>query len=125
MPDILAHGADWLAEQRIRHTSRTIVYVRDVDRIELSAVIGRTVFEQVDEYGTIHKLESRDFLVRVADLQLGGQPALPQPGDRIRESDSGRVFIYEVMAPGDEPPCRYVDAYRAMLRIHTKHVSTE
>ena len=30
--------------------------------------------------------------------------------------------LYEVMAPGGEPPFRYSDPYRRTLRIHTKHV---
>lgn len=125
MTDVLAHGAAWLAEQQTRHAARTVTYVRGVEHVELAAVIGRTVFEQADEYGTIHRTESRDFLVRVADLELAGQRRLPQAGDRIRESDGSQVFVYEVMAPGDEPPWRYTDGYRAMLRIHTKHVATE
>ena len=122
---MLEQGAAWLAEQQMRHASRTVTYVRDEDRVELSAVLGRTVFEQTDAYGTVHRTESRDFLVRAADLELGGQRVLPRAGDRLRESDGGRVFVYEVMAPGDEPPYRYSDGYRAMLRIHTKHVGTE
>lgn len=59
------------------------------------------------------------------DLVLGGATALPKAGDRVRETDGGKVFVYEVMAPGNEPAWRYSDPYRRALRIHTKHVATE
>lgn len=125
MPDLLEQGAAWLEEQRHTHMTRTVVYERGADSAELSATIGRSEFEQADEHGVIHRTESRDFLVRAADLVLAGAAALPKAGDRIREADGERTFVYEVMAPGGEPPFRYSDPYRRTLRIHTKHLSTE
>ena len=123
--DLLERGATWLDEQRHAHLTRTVTYERGADSVQLRATIGRTVFEQTDEYGIVHRIESRDFLVRSADLVLAGQPTLPQAGDRIREADGGVTHVYEVMAPGTEPPWRYSDPYRRVLRIHTKHVATE
>ena len=123
--DLLEQGAAWLEDQRHQHMTRAVVYERGTDSVELDATIGRTEFEQADEYGVIHKLESRDYLVRAEDLVLGGQQTLPRAGDRIRETDGTQTFVYEVMAPGIEPPWRYSDAYRKTLRIHTKHVATE
>jgi hypothetical protein len=35
------------------------------------------------------------------------------------------VFVYEVNAPGGQPPWRYSDPYRKALRIHTKHIGTQ
>ncbi len=125
MPDLLEQGATWLDEQRHAHLTRTVTYERGADSVQVQATIGRTVFEQADEYGAIHRIESRDFLVRAADLVLGGTQTLPQAGDRIRETDGGVTHVYEVMAPGTEPPWRYSDAYRRVLRVHTKHVATE
>jgi hypothetical protein len=46
-------------------------------------------------------------------------------GERHGEADGDQVFVYEVLAPGGEPPWRYSDPYRRTLRIHTKHVGTE
>ncbi|GJQ27312.1 MAG: hypothetical protein HBSAPP02_23440 [Phycisphaerae bacterium] len=102
-----------------------VTYQRGNQSVELAATIGRTEFEQADHFGVIHRTQSRDFLVRAADLVLGGEPALPVAGDRIREGDGEKTFVYEVMAPGGEPPFRYSDPYRRTLRIHTKHVTTE
>jgi len=125
MPDLLEQGAAWLEDLRTRHLSRTVTYLRGGDSVDLAATIGRTEFEQVDEHGVIHRTESRDFLVLTADLVLAGVPTLPRAGDRIRETAGDQIFIYEVMAPGGEPPFRYSDPYRKTLRIHTKHVDME
>ena len=75
--------------------------------------------------GLIHRVESRDFLVRTADLDLGAGPILPRAGDQVRETVGLSVFVYEVNAPGGQPPFRYSDPYRRVLRIHTKHIATE
>lgn len=125
MADLLAKGAAWLAEQQTRHAARTVTYVRDAESVDVPATIGRTVFEQTDEYGGIVRTESRDFLIQAQALVLGGQRTLPRAGDRIREPEGAQVLVYEVMAPGHEPPYRYGDGYRALLRVHTKHVATE
>ncbi len=125
MGDLLGKGADWLNDQRHRYLTRTVTYQRGTKVVILPATIGRTEFEQADEYGAIHKTESRDFLVRTADLVLGGAATLPEAGDQIRETDGSKTFVYEVMAPGGEPPWRYSDPYRRTLRVHAKHVATE
>jgi len=125
MGDLLEQGATWLDDQRHKHMTRTVVYGRGTDSVEIAATVGRTEFEQVDEHGVVHKIESRDFLVRTADLVLAGERTLPETGDRVCETDGDQTFVYEVMAPGSEPPFRYSDPYRTALRIHTKHVATE
>lgn len=125
MTDLLAQGAAWLEDQRHKHLTRSVMYVRSTATVGLAATIGRTEFEQADEYGTVRRTEARDYLVRTADLVILGAATLPKAGDRIREADGGVTFIYEVMAPGNEPPFRYSDPYRQTLRIHTKFVGTE
>lgn len=123
--DLLETGLAFLEDQRHKHMTRTVVYARGSDSVELAATVGRTVFEQADEFGIVHRTESRDFLVLTMDLVLAGVQTLPKAGDRIRESAGEQTFVYEVMAPGTEPPFRYSDPYRKTLRIHTKQVATE
>ena len=125
MTDMLEQGASWLDDQRHRHMTRTVSYARGTSTVEVQATIGRTVFEQADEFGIVTKTESRDYLIRTADLVLDGQPTLPKRGDQISEIDGGTTFVYEVLSPGDEPVFRYADPYRKALRIHTKHIATE
>lgn len=124
-PDLLAQGLSWLEDQRHQHLTRLVTYQRGGEEVELSATIGRTVFEQDDHAGGLTRIESRDFLIRAADLVLASEVTLPKPGDRIHESDELASYTYEVMAPGTEPPWRYSDVNRATLRIHTKQVATE
>jgi len=123
--DLLERGSAWLEDQRQRHMTRMVTYQRGGDSVEMAATIGRTEFEQADEFGAIRKIESRDYLVLTTDLVLAGVQTPPKAGDRIRETDAAKTFVYEVMAPGNDPPFRYSDPYRRTLRIHTKHVATE
>ena len=125
MADMLDQGALFLDGQRHKHMSRAVVYQRGAESRDVQATIGRTEFEQADEAGLIHRTESRDFLIRTADLDLGSGPVLPRAGDRVRETVEGTVFLYEVNAPGGQPPWRYSDPYRRVLRVHTKHIGTE
>ncbi len=125
MTDLLSQGLSWLEDQRHQHLTRTVTYQHGVDQAELSATIGRTVFEQDDHAGGLTRMQSRDFLIRAADLVLASEITLPRSGDRIIESDAIATYTYEVMAPGTEPPWRYSDVNRLTLRIHTKHVATE
>ncbi len=125
MGDLLDRGSAFLDDQRHKHMSRTVVYQRGAEAKEVLATIGRTEFEQADDAGLIHRVESRDFLVRAADLDLGAGPILPRAGDQVRETVGAQVFVYEVNAPGGQPPFRYSDPYRRVLRVHTKHIATE
>ena len=128
MADWLDRGSAWLQDQRVKFLSHMVVYQRGPDSVELSATVGRTTFERMDEYGGVHQAESRDFLIRAADLRLGGISVLPKPGDLIRESAGAQTFIYEVLPQdqrGERPPWRYSDPYRRALRIHTKLIATE
>ena len=125
MGDLLDRGAAFLDAQRHQHLSRPVVYRRGTDEKEVQTTIGKTEFEQVDDAGGIHRIESRDYLLRPADLVLGSLPTLPLIGDRIREQDGQRTYIYEVMAPGAEPPYRFSDPQRTTLRVHTKLIAVE
>lgn len=125
MADLLDQGAAFLDAQRDAHMTRTVTYRRGIEGTPLAATIGRSEFEQTDESGLIHQVESRDFIVRRADLVIGGVLSLPKAGDRIDEPDGSLTQVYEVVSIGIEPPYRFGDPSRRTLRIHTKHVSTE
>ena len=67
------------------------------------------------------RYESRDFLITASDLVLTGTLVLPERGDEIIDD----CFVYEVMAPANEPEWRYSDSFRNTLRIHTKNTGKE
>ena len=64
MGDLLDRGSAFLDDQRHKHMSRTVVYQRGAEAKEVQATIGKTEFEQADDAGLIHRVESRDFLIR-------------------------------------------------------------
>jgi hypothetical protein len=126
VPDLLQTGSDWLADQLKTHASRPVVYVRGAEQVAVQAVVGRTLLKLSDGDGGVRmEWTDRDFLIQAADLVIAGNPVLPQRGDRIRETAGATVFVYEVMAPGGEPPWRWSDVFRKVLRIRAKQVGTE
>lgn len=125
MGDLLDRGSAFLDDQRHRHMTRAVIYQRGAEAKEVQATIGKTEFEQADDAGLIHRTESRDYLIRTADLDLGAGPIQPRAGDQVRETQGEQVLVYEVNAPGGQPPWRYSDPYRRVMRVHTKFVGTE
>ena len=114
--DMLKDALAWLESQRKNHLTVPVFYRRGGDTSEVLATIGKTVFKVTDDYGRFQYIESRDYLISAADLVLNDTIILPEPGDEIIEAG----FVYEVMAPNNEPEWRYSDSYRQTLRIHTK-----
>jgi hypothetical protein len=125
LTNLLQTGSSWLADQMKTHASVDVVYERGAEQVPVKATIGKTEFELDDGSGVVVRIQSRDYLIHAADLQLSGSPTLPVAGDRIRETQGNKTFVYEVMAPGNEPHYRYSDPFRKLLRIHSKHVASE
>ena len=118
---MLHEGLSWLESQRKTHLSSPVIYRRGGDSAEVPATVGKTVFKVTDDYGRFQYIESRDYLISAADLVLNDTQILPDPGDEIVEDG----FVYEVMAPNNEPEWRYSDSCRNTLRIHTKLTGKE
>ena len=125
MADLLQQGAAWLEGMRHKHASRPVMYQRGEQSVALNATVGRSMFQVVTADGVVEQVERRDYLVRAADLVLGGAVVVPQVGDRIREAVGGKVQVYEVMGAGQEKHFRKSDPDGLTLRIHTAHVGTE
>ena len=131
--NMLQRGSAWLESMRHRHVTTTVTYQRGtvgtgIASVEVDATIGQTTFETESETGALVKVQSRDFLILAADLVLGDVQTLPMQGDVIRETatdGSGKVHLYEVMAPNGAPHYRYSAPVRTALRIHTKHIGEE
>ena len=119
MPDMLHFGLEWLADKLKDHASRPVVYRRGAGEVEVQATIGRTLMKLADGEGGV-RMEwiDRDFLIKAEDLEFAGNRVTPERGDTV--IDDARV--YEVMAPGGEPPWRWLDPFGHMLRIHAKFV---
>lgn len=127
MTDLLRTGAAWLAGQLKASAGRTVTYCRGAGTVSLTATVGRTLMRLADgQGGTFVEWTDRDYLFPAADLILSGSLTEPARGDQIRDTDeAGNVVVYEVLAPGGEPPWRYSDPQGVMLRVHTKLVGVE
>lgn len=125
MTDMLATGATWFESMRVQFMTVPVAYCRDTATVQAAATIGRTVFEVARDYGVFEKIESRDYIIAAGELLLNDEPVLPARGDQIRETRDGTTYVYEVMAPGNEPCWRWSDSYRRSLRIHTKQIGEE
>ncbi|MFW6159438.1 MAG: hypothetical protein ACOC8E_08785 [Planctomycetota bacterium] len=124
-PDLLADGESLVNRVRPGHLSRPVTYERDGETVGLNATVGETEFPVEREAGVLESVETRDYIVRASDLVLGGGPITPERGDRIRETDGGTVYVYEVMAPGRKAHWRWSGRGRTARRIHTKLVDRE
>ena len=126
MPDLLALSARWLEDQRHQHCTTAVRYRRGAAVINVNATFGRTVFRDESAYGIVTHHVSRDFLIRVDDLVLGGLRVEPEAGDEVLEPGETLTRVHEVMSPTrDDPAWRYSDSARVTYRIHTKHTGQE
>jgi hypothetical protein len=140
MGNLLRKGARWLSQQRTRHASEVVLYIRaGFQPLQIKASYGRNdreIFESSDMQTVVSEC---DFLALARDLVLNPSAApgqssvpvttLPAQGDRIQVGRDGeqdlnvKYSVYEVQSPnGSEPPWRYADEFRYELRIHTKFI---
>jgi len=116
MADMLSAGAAWLADQFAASASLTVAYKRGANSSQFVATIGKSMFESSGQNGVTEQWESRDYIVKTADLPYGE----PLRGDMIVEDIGGVSMFYEVAAPRGVPLFHYGDAFQHLVRVHTK-----
>lgn len=125
MEDRLQQGLAWLTDRLQQFASRPVTYRRGAAAVVVSATAGRTTGESTDSQGLRIQTEVRDWLIPTASLVLEGSPVLPERGDRIEESTGREIVVFEVVPLGSEPPYRYCDPCRTLLRIHVREMDRE
>jgi hypothetical protein len=113
---MLSAGAAWLADQFAASASLTVAYKRGANSSQFVATIGKSMFESSGQNGVTEQWESRDYIVKTADLPYGE----PLRGDMIVEDIGGVSVFYEVAAPRGVPLFHYGDAFQHLVRVHTK-----
>lgn len=116
MADMLSDGAAWMADQLAASASLTVAFKRGVNSSQFLATIGKSMFESSGQNGVTEQWESRDYIVKTADLPYGE----PLRGDLIIEDIGGVSVFYEVSAPRGVPLFHYGDAFQNLVRVHTK-----
>ena len=114
--------ADMVNDTMSEFGAATVVYTRGGESLSVAATVGRTVFRQDSDMGSV-RIETRDYIISAALLILGGGQTVPQRGDRITQTVDGTARTYEVLAPGGEPPWRWSDPHHRRVRIHTKEIT--
>jgi len=121
MADMLSAGAAWLADQFAASASLTVAYKRGANSSQFVATIGKSMFESSGQNGVTEQWESRDYIVKTADLPYGE----PLRGDMIVEDIGGVSVFYEVAAPRGVPLFHYGDAFQQLVRVHTKRADKD
>jgi hypothetical protein len=121
MADMLSAGASWLADQFAASASLTVAYKRGANSSQFVATIGKSMFESSGQNGVTEQWESRDYIVKTADLPYGE----PLRGDLIVEDIGGVSVFYEVTAPRGVPLFHYGDAFQQLVRVHTKRADKD
>lgn len=107
-----------MAGQLEAAAGRVITYRRGQSQAHMTATIGQSMFESADSNGVLERWESRDFIVRSSLLPFGE----PQRHDQIIDTLGNAGVAYEVASPRGVPLWHYGDAFRTVVRIHTKLV---
>lgn len=90
----------------------------------ITAIVGETEYEDVDEQGIVISGKSRDYLIAAADLVINDIAVTPQNGDEILETVGSQTFVYEVSRIPGGKHFRPSDPYGTTLRIHVKLMRT-
>lgn len=111
------HG--YKAMQRVQGVDITYQRPSASQSVALSkAVPGRSTHDINQDGMTIEQVKSRDYLVLVSALVLGGSATLPRKGDRIVEGGK----TYAVLCMGTEAQWKYTDQSEQVIRIHTREM---
>ncbi len=102
---------------------KTVIYSRGTAWAVITALAGRTDYEEETADGGLVRHQARDWIVKTADLVLASVEVLPQEGDMIAEIVGDKTATYRVLNVGGEGCYRYCDPTRTLLRVHTKQVS--
>ena len=115
----------WVNRERTKFAVVPVTLSRGVDTFITVATPGKTPFTFLDRHMITHRIESRDYIINVADYQFNLALQRPEKGDKIIEVQGALKFTYEVLPFNDEPVYRFSGTYRTSYRVHTKLIKEE
>ena len=102
-----------------------VTFVYGNSEITVTAEAALHEYKVADTRGVTETIQSRDYVISVAAMVIGGEPVTPRPGNKIKETINGSVEIFQVMPLGDRPAAEHTDASGTAWLLHTKHTGTE
>ena len=115
MVNFLGNGMAWLESQRKAHLSSSVVYRRGATSILLQATIGSSRHQIATRSDMYTEVQSRDYLVAVADLQTAGLWP-PQRGDKVEEGG----VVYATLPVSGDVVWSPLSGFGGTARVHTK-----
>lgn len=122
MVDLVRWGTNWQCDMYGRWASQDVVYWRGITSYKVTATIGKTIYNEINEYNMLVDSVAIDFLCRHDAL-----PFKPEVGDYIIWA--GRRYNV-VTLPGDSAHGRaggntwnWSGSPGIMIRIHCKEVA--
>ena len=97
----------------------SVTLQRGGDSVDKDAVVGRSVFEVLDDQGGAVTHETTDFLIEAALYDFGSGAVEPEKYDRV--TWGGRT--YESSSPGGTRVFDYSDSGRSLIRLRTTQVA--
>lgn len=101
----------------------SVTYRRGSQSQALTATPATTILDLPQTDGSLLRVESRDFVITAADLELDNVAVEPARGDTIEETVGTKVLKYKVLDMPGTSGWRWSDEHRVSYRIHTKLVS--
>jgi hypothetical protein len=124
MTDLLQGAALWLQGQLKANASQPLSYTRGANRVAVQGSPTDSLLALSEDFdGRVERTDA-DFVIATADLvaafaALAVTFATPQRGDTV----TWGTQVYQVLAPGNEPPWRWQDPYHVMIRVHGKRLT--
>lgn len=116
----LEDAADHAVQTQMLLAGVPVTISRGDQSAGLTAVPGKTEYEQETTRGRIERRTLNAWTVRAADYQVGGTAVLPERGDLITAAG----VTYRVVSAGGFPHFTYHGRSRRYLRIHSVEVDT-
>ena len=122
--NMLKRGADRLNARRHETMTETVTYERGAQSVEIKAT-AMTPKPEETRPSDQHAIDERrlDWIVQVADLELGGSLVKPQTGDEIVHDDGTTARRYRVGPDGTEDAWRYTNAHAFAYRVHSTRIA--
>ncbi len=119
----LERGMQRFADRLIAQAGVPVTYGRGDASIEIQAIPGNTSFDAASAEGIWSVAQADDWIVRAADLVIGGTLVLPAKEDWIRRTAGGWILTYRVRPLGDDRCYAELKPSGLLVRIHAKLVT--
>lgn len=113
-------GMQRWADRLIANAGVTVTYHRGEASLVLKAIPGSTSFDAASSDGFWSTAHEDDFIVRSADLVIGGAVIRPAAGDWAERVYASQKVTYLVRPLEDDRCYRELPPSAVLLRIHTR-----